>query len=244
LVVPLHKELELLARDLLEQDNSTSLLGSYTARKFMQIIRTKAKLPALILGIGLQTLSFVTIGIAQVSVNTTTPPPPVGHGQVIPAGHLYWHFLEYQLYLDKTATAIEQKGGNGTLLRTHYQTKMNFTTSQFSLVLQAAGKLDTDLQQIDGQAKVIIDAFHKQYPPGKIASLPPAPPQLAQLQTQRETIIANDVAALKAQLGTQATSAMDSMLAKEFAPHFTFKHLSNPESGKPIATGVFAGVSK
>lgn len=201
----------------------------------MKTARITANLSSLVLSIG-TLIMLLTQPILSQSTDTNAP---VVHGQIIPAGHLYWHFLEYQLYLNKTATAIEQKGGNGTMLRTHYQTKMNFTNSQFALVLQAAGKLDTDLQQIDGQAKVIIDAFHKQYPPGKIASLPPAPPQLAQLQQQRETIIANDVAALKSQLGTQATSAMNTMLAKEFAPNFTFKRLAKPNIGMaPISNGI------
>jgi hypothetical protein len=157
----------------------------------------------------------------------------VGHGRSIPPDHLYWHFLEYQLYLDRTAAGQESEGQNPEINK-HYQTKLGFSDSQFAIVRQVATKLDSDLKGLDSQARPIIDQFRKDYPPGKVLSPPPVPTRLVELQQQREIIISSAAESLKKRLGALPTAKMDDMLNKEFAPRVTFQSLTVPMPKRPL----------
>ena len=157
-----------------------------------------------------------------------TSAPSVGHGHEVPLEHLYWHFLNYQLFLDKKADALPPSHPDVQMLRTHYQSRLGFNDSQYSLVRQAAQTLAARLKQKDDQAKSVIDAFHHNYPPGKTLTLPPVPPELFQLQAEREAIISETVVDLKNQLGTKASSTMDEFLHKDFLPTVAFKPMHPP----------------
>lgn len=178
---------------------------------------------------------FSTCASAQTNTSPIAAQTPangssVGHGRAVPLEHLYWHFLEYQLYLDKKADDLPPSSPDVQMLRTHYQTRLGFDNAQYSLIRGAAQTMSARLKQIDDQAKLIIDDLHHNYPPGKVLTLPPPPPELAQLQAQREAIISETVVDLKTQLGTKASTAMDDFLHKDFAPTITFKpmHASGP----------------
>lgn len=134
----------------------------------------------------------------------------------------------YQNFLDRKAADLDLHGGNGDELRNRFQRKLNFSSSQFAIVRQSAQKLDADLKQKDAQAKVIIDAFHAKYPPGKVLTLPPPPPELAQLQKEREEIIQQDVADLKTQLGQDKAAKMDGFIQNDFAPTVKFRVVHTP----------------
>jgi len=190
----------------------------------MQLLRITARLQILCLGIGLQGLSLPSVGIAQ----TATSAPSVDHGHEVPLEHLYWHFLDYQLFLDKKADALPPSHPDVQMLRTHYQSRLGFNDSQYSLVRQAAQTLAARLKQKDDQAKSVIDTFHHNYPPGKVLRLPPPPPELTQLQAEREAIISETVVDLKNQLGTKASATMDEFLHKDFLPTVAFKPMHPP----------------
>ncbi len=154
-----------------------------------------------------------------------------------PLARLYWHFLDYQRFLDKSADDQEKKGKNGAELREKLQRKLGFSTYQFTIVRDAAQKLDRDLKKKDAQAMVIIAAFRKKYPPDQPLKglLPPPPPELETLQQERDNLIEQAVVDLKAQLGPEATRKLDSFLQNEFAPSVTTHSVSAPAS--PQAAG-------
>jgi hypothetical protein len=176
-------------------------------------------------------LSPTPCALAQSSTGITVPN---GHGQSIPRDHLYWHFLLYQLYLDRTVAAEQKAGMQRGEINKHYQTKLDFSDSQFAIVRDVATKLDSDLKNLDAEAKPIIDQFRKDYPPGtKLDSPPPVPARLVELQKQREAVISTAADALRSQLGVKPTAKMDDMLNKEFAPRVTFKSLTVPIPKRP-----------
>lgn len=190
----------------------------------MQIMRIAAKFQIICLGIGLQSLGLLSPAVAQTTTNTSS----VGRGHAVPLEHLYWHFLEYQLYLDKKADSLPPSNPDIQMLRSHYQTRLGFDNAQYSLIRGAAQTMSARLKQIDDQAKLIIDNFHHNYPPGKVLTLPPPPSELVQLQAQREAIISETMVDLKTQLGTKASATMDDFLHKDFAPSITFRPMHAP----------------
>jgi hypothetical protein len=180
-------------------------------------------------------------GFAQTGAASATPHQSSSRP---PLARLYWHFLTYQTFLDRKAAELDQHGGNGDELRDRFRRKLDFTSSQFATVRQAALKLETDLKQKDAQAKVIIDSFHAKYPPGRVQTLPPPPPELAQLQREREELIDQDVADLKAQLGQEAATRMDTFLLNDFAPSVKFHavHIPAPSNSQANTGQVFKAV--
>jgi hypothetical protein len=170
---------------------------------------------------------YLHVSSVMAQTNTASPSaqPPTSRP---PLARLYWHFLAYQNFLDRTAANLDQHGGNGDELRNRFQRKVGFTSAQFGTVRQAAVKLESDLKPKDAQAKVIIDAFHAKYPPGKVTTLPPPPPELAQLQQEREQLIEQDVSDLKSQLGPEASAKMDAFLQNDFAPTVKYRQIQIP----------------
>ncbi|WP_353070121.1 hypothetical protein RBB75_07965 [Tunturibacter empetritectus] len=166
--------------------------------------------------------------LSPAAAQSPTSAPSVGHGHEVPLEHLYWHFLDYQLFLDKKADALPPSHPDVQMLRTHYQSRLGFNDSQYSLVRQAAQTLAARLKQKDEQAKSVIDAFHHNYPPGKVLTLPPLPPELSRLQAEREAIISETVVDLKNQLGAKASATMDAFLHKDFLPTVAFKPMHPP----------------
>jgi|SRR5579859_7264673 len=142
---------------------------------------------------------------------------------LVPTHILYRHFLAYQSHLDRAAAAAAEQGKNASDLRNHFQQRLGFSDSQFAFVRAAAVKMDADLAPIDAKARAIIDAVHKQHPgPLKSrADLPPVPPELEQLQQQRDQLIKNEVTALKTALGPKDAAKLDALLQNDFAPNVT-----------------------
>jgi hypothetical protein len=162
---------------------------------------------------------------AQTPITTTgsasvTSAPQAQTSARTPLPKLYWFFLSYQRFLDRKADEIEMNGGKGTELRENLQRRLGFSAYQFEMIREVAQKMESDLNKKDAQAQVIIDAFHAKYPPNKPLSgpLPPHPPELAILQHERDNIIEQNVANLKAELGSEAADKLDSFLVKDFAP--------------------------
>src|SRR5215469_1569298 len=99
---PKHQDLLCIAWQKFQKSVQLRSPDSTERGLFMQLLRITARLQILCLGIGLQGLSLPSVGIAQ----TATSAPSVDHGHEVPLEHLYWHFLDYQLFLDKKADAL------------------------------------------------------------------------------------------------------------------------------------------
>jgi hypothetical protein len=148
----------------------------------------------------------------------------------VPLSHLYWHFLVLQNHLDRAANAHEQRGEDGTALRKYYQKKLAFDDAHFSVVRQAALRLEPELKAIDAEIKAVIDADHARHPRilASPADLPPLPPELAQLQRKRDQTIDYEVDSLKLALGRRQTDKLEDFLTQEFARSVTLQRVNVP----------------
>jgi len=188
----------------------------------------------------LAVINVIPLSSQTADQTTSTPIPHARASARAPLPRLYWHFLDYQRFLDRRADDLEKKGQSGTETRETLQRKLGFNTYQLTLIREAAQKMADDLKKKDAQAKVIIDDFRKKYPPNQplTGPLPPPPPDLAKLQQEREDLIEQHVATLKTELGPDASQKLDSFLLKDFAKTVTTRPVSaGSASASPQATG-------
>lgn len=153
------------------------------------------------------------------------------HVKPIPLPLLYSLFLGYQNHLDRVASAREKQGKDGTWLSDHFQRKLGFTDEQFALVRSTGLRLDSELQKEDAKAAAIIKTTRAAFPHATMSqpqTLPPVPPELIELQKERDQIIEKEVANLKKQLGPAASAELDSFLRQEFSRTVTMRTVRLP----------------
>lgn len=158
---------------------------------------------------------------------------PTATPGAVPLRSLYKHFLAVQNQLDVVAAAHDQQGKDGSGLRSHYQRLLGFTETQFALIRQSAVDLKAALQEQDIKAMTIIDGLR---PPRSVtrptASGPPQiPPEVVELQNERDALIDQQIAALRNKLGPEAAAKLDTYLQTVFGSNV--KVLPLPSSVPP-----------
>lgn len=160
---------------------------------------------------------------------------PTEHRQAASLDTLYRAFFMYQAHLDRVADAEDAQGKDGSGFRNHFQKELGFSDGEFAAVRASAQRLSAKLAAQDAKAKAIVDAYRAKYP-RQIQSpsdLPPVPPELLQLQKERDAMIAQEVDALRASLGAQKAARMDAFLQNQFARSVTVQHVGPPPSHDP-----------
>ena len=157
---------------------------------------------------------------------------PAATAQAAPPGALplrllYRHFLAVQNHLDRAAAAHDQEGKDGSWLRNHYQHELGFTDAQFTAIRQTALRLESELKEQDAQAKAVIDAAHAQQArtPGSPADVPP---ELVELQKGRDSLIDQEVALLRTELGLEAAGRLDTYLQRNFTSNLKVRTVPPP----------------
>ncbi len=135
-------------------------------------------------------------------------------------------------FLFRHLANIQDKSG---ILR-EYQGKTGVTDDRFSELIQMAVEHEREVSFIDKQAKVLIDIFHAQYPPGKMppgTAPPPPPKELLDLQDQRDAVSLRYRDRLKSRMGDEAYGQFKQFMDAEFTPKPTGTLTAQP------ATPVF-----
>jgi hypothetical protein len=151
----------------------------------------------------------------QTQITTPTNRRPVA----VPT--LYRHFLAYQNHLDKVGAKLDEQGEDGSGFRDNYQRKLGFSPGEFAPVRQAALQLEDKLKQHDAKIKAVIDAARAKYPRTlrSASELPPVPPELKELQKERDKIIQDEVDRLNAALGPTRAAKLQGLIENDFAPN-------------------------
>ena len=114
--------------------------------------------------------------LAKQSAVSTAPQQRAGLPE-----HVRYYFLFRHLSVIKETPAA-----------TRFQDKAGLNYGQLQALTSIAINNEREVKRLDEKAKIIIDAFHEQYPPGRLPSgvVPPALPQeINVLQQQREATI-------------------------------------------------------
>ncbi len=154
----------------------------------------------------------------------------------LPLPILYRHFLAYQNHLDRAADKLNQEGRDGSELRDHFQRKLGFSVLQFNKVRATALRLEAKLQEHDAKIRNVIDTSRAKYPRVLRGpeELPPLPPELIELQRERDALIEKEVADLKSTLGAKRASQLDALIENDFAPNVTVQSIQ-PRVKEPRA---------
>jgi len=132
--------------------------------------------------------------------------------------------------LDRVGADLEKQGKDGGDFKDHFQRKLGFSDAEFALVRAAALRLEARLNEQDAKAKAIIDAIHSQHPKqlSSPAELPPFPPELAQMQKERDAIINHEVDNLRASLGAKQAAKLDGLVQNDFARDMKIENIGPP----------------
>lgn len=108
---------------------------------------------------------------------------------------------------------------NPQQLQSYYQGAIGLSDSQDLALKQAAASCVATVAQQDALAMKVIAAIRAQYPGGKLASgrqLPPVPPELAQMQANRNALMDSCIAGLVNTLGPAGYEAVDRYVTNVF----------------------------
>lgn len=156
--------------------------------------------------------------------------PSTARTQQAPLNILYRHFLAYQNHLDLLAASLDKQGKNGSDFRNHFQRTLGFSDAEFAAIRSSALRLDSKLREQDAKAKALIDSIHSQHSRNlsSPSDLPPFPSELVQMQKNRNAIIDQEVAGLKASLGPKQSAKLDSFIQNEFARNVNIQNIGPP----------------
>jgi len=157
--------------------------------------------------------------------------PPATTPQALPQRVVYGQVFKYAVLLDVQASLADQRGENGNQLRNYYQTKAGLTAAETALLKSTADSTVTALHAIDRQIHAVVVGYRAQFRKG--APPPPLPPELLTLQTQKDNLILNGLAAIQAGFGAARFQNLDAFVQKDIAPHIT---LSTAKLPAPPAT--------
>jgi len=141
---------------------------------------------------------------------------------------VYGQVFKYAVLLDVQATQADQRGENGNQLRNYYQTKAGLTAAETALLKSTANSTVTALHAIDQQIHGVVVSYRAQFRKG--TPRPPLPPELLTLQTQKDNLILNGLAAIQTGFGAARFQNLDTFVQKDIAPHITLSTANLPAS--------------
>lgn len=145
----------------------------------------------------------------------------------LPPYVVYRHFLAWVNQLDKDTTA---SGASDSYKFAEPFSRANLQHQQLDMLRDTAHRLDADLRQHEARAQVVIKRYRKQakeaLAQGK--SLPPAPPEIHELERERTALLVQHYVTVRAALGPDASAQLDRYLGHEFAPHIKLRRIAAP----------------
>lgn len=152
---------------------------------------------------------------------------------------IYRQFFRHLMALRERADEVEAQGRSGKALRSHYKDKVGLDDRQSRLLEEIAADCDREVAVLDARAKQIIEDAHARLPGGVVPAgqrVPPPPPELKQMQRERESIIMRARHKLRTALGEEGFRQVDDFLKLNFAPNVQPASL-RPEGAASLQPG-------
>lgn len=161
------------------------------------------------------------------------------HAPEIPDQVVYLHLFRRIAALKKKAVEAEREGKDSSSLKTYFKRKAELNDAADKILDAIALDCDSELKLVDAKAKAAISAFKAQYPGGRVphGELPQRPPaELRAISEERDAIVLRYRALLRASLGNDQFSRLDSFVKKSIAPNIHSKHVNElPPASLPEA---------
>lgn len=175
--------------------------------------------------------AVVLVGLLAVGMMATTKPIPPRQAASPPDSRppeqvVYSAFFHFVVDLQKEAADLESEGKKSDTLRSYIQTQSGLNDEEARKLNEIAVACVEHVSQQDARALIVIQKFQTQFPGGKVPAgmkLPPPPPELTELQQERDRIIL----AAKSQLAAELGDASFDKVARFAERRIAF----NPQSG-------------
>jgi hypothetical protein len=174
-------------------------------------------------------LLAVVVALLVAPRHTQSQTPAVA--RTIPQRVLYGQVFKHVAFLDNEAELADQRGANGAELRNYYQVHATLTAAEAALLKSTSHDAITALQAVDQQIHAVVVTYRAQFHNGewpRSKPLPPLPPELRTLQTAKDNIIWNHLAALQRGFGSDRFQHFDGYVQTAIAPHITMTTLTPP----------------
>lgn len=152
-------------------------------------------------------------------VDDTRPDAETGEG-TIPLRVVYRQMFRHYVALKKKAAELEGQGKDGATLRNYYKREAKLADKLDRELDRIAAKTDRDIEQVDRKAKQIIDRYRERFPNGQLKkgeTPPPAPPELRELQEEKDRLIARGRDELRQAFGEAEFTRFDEFVRQNVA---------------------------
>jgi len=198
----------------------------------LHAVRGAARLrPSLRVSVALTLMLLVALFAPRGTRSQTAAPRAESAAKAIPQRVLYGQVFKHVAFLDNQADEADQRGANGTELRTYYQVHAALTSAEAALLKWTSHDAVTALQEVDEQIHAAVVTYRAQFHNGewpRNRPLPPLPPELKTLQTAKDNVILNHLAALQTGFGSDRFQHFDGYVQTAIAPHVTVTTLTPP----------------
>lgn len=125
--------------------------------------------------------------------------------------------------MKNTVNERERKGISAGSLRDHYKDAIGLTDAENVALTQVALTCGPETEDLNQRASGIIAAAKAHYrsKPSQTEQVPPVPPELISLQSQKEAVIRKCIASLEGQLGRGTVALMTADLRRYVASHIS-----------------------
>jgi hypothetical protein len=164
---------------------------------------------------------------------TVQLPGQTQEGGAVSKRMLYRHFLAHVALLDADTKPISTLDSRRPI--DLYPSRVGLPAAKFSQVRAIARHLDAAIRAKDEQAREVIRRFRLSIANQQTSGgqLPPPPPELGDLQRQRDQLIQNCLDLLAAQLGPTDAARLDTFVEQVFAPKARVQRVAIPRSYDP-----------
>ena len=154
----------------------------------------------------------------------------------LPPYLVYRHFLAWVNQLDKNA---KLSGATDSYKFAEPFSRANLKHEQLDGLRNAAHRLDANLQKHQARAQLVISHYRKEATKALAEGkpLPPAPPEIRELERERTALLVQSYINVRAALGQQASAQLDKYLDYEFAPHIKLRRIAEPAVPVQLQTG-------
>jgi hypothetical protein len=118
-----------------------------------------------------------------------------------------------------------------------FTNRIGMNANENALLLQEAQQWKLEVDPVDAQAHALIDAIHAKTPGGRLApgqEPPVVPPELVNLQKQRDAITLKHISSLQRNLGSQRFASLD----KNTREQVREGPITTPATRPSIARGI------
>ena len=148
----------------------------------------------------------------------------------IPQAVIYSILFHYVLDVKAQAAEAAHSGKDPSHLKSYFRYVANLDAQQADALNRIAAECLSEVEKQDKKAREVINKFKTQFPGGKVpkrVQLPPPPPELKEMQTERDTILLQGRDKLRAALGENGFQNLDNFVKQHIVPRITITPVKN-----------------